>query len=570
MLDLHEGVLVAERYRIVRELARGGMGVVYVATDTKFDLPIALKVAGGREVGQAPAIRARFRQEARLANILGRSPGFVRVNDWGEVEPNGRLYLAMDLVKGGRELDLGAGGLAARLELLLEAARIVARAHELGVIHRDLKPANFLVDGEGRLHLTDFGIAKQVGVEEEPTAGMGLTLTGTAMGTPYYMAPEQFEDAKTVDVRADVYSLGVMLFLALAGRVPFTGDNPSQVLATQMRVRFEGKQPPRPRDFAKDLPPGLDEVCARAIALDPARRYAKADDLIDAIEATGWRSKVAAGPARASGRVAGSGSNLATVLEPPPTGGAEAAGPARDAPTEVAGPRGDTTATSPGTPRTCPACGFRGLRGGMCSQCGVDVDAHEAAVQRRQKKAHEERAQATISTAPAPPLPPPRFGAEHGAGIQYDSGIAIPKSVWFVLGAMVMVAVGVSLMPKAGGTRGPRPTTVAAAPGTGGPARPRERPLALEDMPEEDRWQVAFVGDLHRAWRAKAAADPELASTEDMWSVLAAHADLERAAISLQVRCHRDGDQAVTEAEAKGWTLRARGDGPVEVVVPLE
>ncbi len=230
-----EQTLLANRYRLERQLARGGMGAVYLAWDQKFDRPVALKVAepGAMNVEH---FKARFRREARIGDFLGRSPGFVRALDWGEL-PGSRLYLAMDLVPYARTLDLCSGGIHERLARLAGAAELVARAHARGVIHRDLKPANFLVGTDGSVFLADFGLAKRVGEDQsdDPLVSSTFTTrTGIGFGTPDFMAPEQFEDAKTADMRADVYSLGVMLFFALTGDLPFKGKAPSEIMRVQM------------------------------------------------------------------------------------------------------------------------------------------------------------------------------------------------------------------------------------------------------------------------------------------------------------------------------------------------
>ncbi len=206
----------------------------------------------------------------------------MRALDWGELGAT-QLYLVMDLVEGARTLDLVSGSLPERLGRLRAAAALVAHAHGAGVIHRDLKPSNFLVGSDGQVRLADFGLAKARG-EVEPEATAGLTLTGIGMGTAPYMPPEQFDDVKTVDERADVYALGVMLFLALTkGKLPFEGSA-SALLQKQLRVR-EGRAPlPRPRDHDASVAAALDALCASAIALDRAQRLPSATALVAGID----------------------------------------------------------------------------------------------------------------------------------------------------------------------------------------------------------------------------------------------------------------------------------------------
>ncbi|MCO5167313.1 MAG: protein kinase [Planctomycetes bacterium] len=263
--QLPPGTRVAGRYVVAQVLGRGGGGAVYAAVDTRFGRAVALKVAALDD----PESVERFQREARLGNRLGQaSPGLVRCHDWGEVAP-GRLFLVMDLVDGARPLELTRGPLAARLELLERAALLVAELHDLGIVHRDVKPSNFLVDRDERVFLSDLGLAKDLraagGAEEL------LTRAGDALGTPAFMAPEQFEGAAQADERADVYALGVMLFIALTGRPPFLGD-PMRVIAAQVRVAQGVAPPPRPAALVPDLPPALDALCARALSFDPAAR----------------------------------------------------------------------------------------------------------------------------------------------------------------------------------------------------------------------------------------------------------------------------------------------------------
>jgi hypothetical protein len=449
----------------------------------------------------------------------------VRVFDWGEVEPTGRLFMAMDLVKDAAELDLRTGTLIERIGRLVDAAKIVAAAHAVGVIHRDLKPANFLVATDGSIHLTDFGISKNLADPEDeaakdPALGMGLTVTGMAMGTPYYMSPEQFEDAKSVDARGDVYALGVMLFLALAGRLPYTGDNASQVLSTQMKVRYEGRKAPRVIDHLPGVPPALDAVCSKAMALDPAQRYPSVEAFVAALERIDWRKALAStapagGAARASGKriqVGGSASsNEPTMSEPPP------GGDLRDAKTELDTTRTGADRLGGGAPKgpACAACGGA-MQGEYCAKCGLHAN-DAAAMARKQSKRHEERAAATMSTAPAPPPAPLRPQREVGAGVSHEAGISIPNSVWFVIGILICVAVGVRLLPTppAGkkddpGRTGPPPNVASPNPTTATPpGPPHGKTVPLEDVLDQVRAEHDLAQLVHAAWRARAVAKPD-------------------------------------------------------------
>lgn len=270
------GTLVAGRYRVVGPLARGGMGMVYQAEDTRFGAPVALKVAT-LSGGVYELFRARVQREARIGYLLGRSEGLVRALDWGEITPRETLFVVMDLVEGARPLDICRGEREERLRILLAAATLVARVHGHGVVHRDVKPANFLVSREGRIHLADFGEAKDAREEAIGPGDTHLTRTGMTLGTPLYMPPEQFEDPRSVDARADVYALGVMLYQALTGTLPYQAPNTLQLLCRLLQAR-DGVAPPAPppRDVDPTVTPELERLCLSALALDRERRLASA------------------------------------------------------------------------------------------------------------------------------------------------------------------------------------------------------------------------------------------------------------------------------------------------------
>ncbi|HZU98240.1 MAG TPA: serine/threonine-protein kinase [Planctomycetota bacterium] len=276
---------IADRYTLVSELGKGGMGAVHLALDEKFGERVALKLAA---YGGNQEFLRRFEREAKIGNKLGKLPGVVRALDWGQVGDGERVYLAMDLVEGAKPLDLKTGALEERVARLRAAASVVAQVHEKGIIHRDLKPANFLQGADGTISLADFGLAKITGQSDPGTARVApmLTQAGTAMGTPPFMPPEQFEDAGNVTARADVYALGVMLYMALTdGALPFEGGSVMAIVQQHDRVQRGSTPMPRARDENPGVPEALDALCSKALELDQAKRLGSVAELVGGLDA---------------------------------------------------------------------------------------------------------------------------------------------------------------------------------------------------------------------------------------------------------------------------------------------
>jgi serine/threonine-protein kinase len=250
------GELIADRYRIVGLLGRGGMGEVYRADDLKLEQPVALKFLP-EALQRDPELLARFYNEVRMARQVSHA-AVCRVHDIGEVE--GTAFLSMEFVDGEdlafllKRIGRLPGDKA--IDVARQISAGLAAAHARGVLHRDLKPANIMLDGEGRARITDFGLA-----------GLADSLRGadTRSGTPAYMSPEQLE-GREVTARSDVYALGLVLYELVTGRRAFDGRSLGEILRQREML------PPRPMELAPDMDPRLDAVIWRCLERDPSRR----------------------------------------------------------------------------------------------------------------------------------------------------------------------------------------------------------------------------------------------------------------------------------------------------------
>ena len=259
-------------YRIEGVFERGGMGVVYRAVDPDLDREVALKIIAPEHTQNASAV-ARFKSECRLAASI-EHPNIVPIHRGGESD--GRLYLAMRFVPGTnlrKIIDRGPMDLPRVASIIGQVGAALDAAHDAGLVHRDVKPANILVTGtkdKPQVYLTDFGLTKQLGSVAE---GEALTREGGWVGTPDYVAPEQIQGHK-VDRRADVYSLGCVLFEMLTGHVAYEKDSDMAKLWAHVT-----DPPPLPRTLRPDLPGAFDDIVARATAKEPGHRYATAGGL---------------------------------------------------------------------------------------------------------------------------------------------------------------------------------------------------------------------------------------------------------------------------------------------------
>src|ERR687884_1702842 len=284
------------RYRVVRKLGTGGMANVYLAEDQELGRRVAIKMLDERHAQDEQFVE-RFRREAKNAAGLSH-PNIVSIYDRGEAE--GTYYIAMEYLEGRslKELILSRGPAPARVAIdytrqILGALRF---AHRNGIVHRDIKPHNVLVDSEGRLKVTDFGIAR--------AGASQMTEAGSIVGTAQYLSPEQAKGAP-VDQTSDLYSVGVLLYELLTGVVPFSGDTPVEIA-----MKHLSSVPEPPSAKRAEIPRELDLIVMRALAKDPSERYQTADEM----DADLARVARGAGVSSATEEAA-----TAIISRPPPT-----------------------------------------------------------------------------------------------------------------------------------------------------------------------------------------------------------------------------------------------------------
>jgi serine/threonine protein kinase len=265
-----KGTMVDERYQLDRKIGSGGMADVWLAEDTELDRNVAIKILHDRFAQDGEFVQ-RFQREAQSAAGL-QHPNVVGIFDRGSFRDS--YFIAMEYVDGPSLKDLVKGGMGTKDAIdftrqILHAARF---AHRKGIIHRDLKPQNVLIDDEGRARVADFGIAR--GGENSD-----ITATGSVMGTAQYLSPEQAQGKPTTP-RSDIYSIGVILYEALTGRVPFEGDS-----AVAVALKQVSEAPRRPSAINPKIPPALDAVVMRALAKDPDARFKDADAFLRGLDA---------------------------------------------------------------------------------------------------------------------------------------------------------------------------------------------------------------------------------------------------------------------------------------------
>jgi tRNA A-37 threonylcarbamoyl transferase component Bud32 len=336
--SVREGQVVAGKYRIERVLGAGGMGIVVAAHHLQLDAKVALKFLRPEALSNRETV-ARFAREARAAAKI-KSEHVARVLDVGTLD-DGAPYMVMEHLDGhdlaGWLREKGRLSVDLAVDFALQACEAVAEAHVLGIVHRDLKPSNLFIirlpDGQLSVKVLDFGISKVPG--GSATAGGAVTSTAATMGSPLYMSPEQMHSASSVDARADLWALGVVVYEMLAGVPPFAGESLPEVCAMILR-----STPRRLEDLRSDLPHGLGSVVEKALQKDRDHRFRDVGELAARLAPFGSDG------ARVSAR------RIAGVFEMAeasvPGSGAAARAPAREYEATSAAP--ESTLAAPGLP----------------------------------------------------------------------------------------------------------------------------------------------------------------------------------------------------------------------------
>jgi serine/threonine-protein kinase len=264
--------VLGRRYEIRRVLGSGGMGMVFQAHDRDLDEPVALKILRPEIASMDPQILERFKTEIRVARRIAHR-NVVRTYDFGDAD--GIKFISMEFIQGMTLKQLfrskGALPLGVGLRIAKQAASGLVAAHDMGVVHRDVKPHNIMLTPQSEVKIMDFGIVR----DTTKSAESGMTQTGTIIGTPDYMSPEQAMGKGDLDHRSDVYSFGVVLYEMFTGVLPFRGDTPISIAMKHIR-----EEPKPPRAVNPKIPPELEAIIQKAMRKAPEARYPRMADML--------------------------------------------------------------------------------------------------------------------------------------------------------------------------------------------------------------------------------------------------------------------------------------------------
>ncbi len=427
-LLLKTGDLLAGKYRIEHLIGRGGMGAVFAANHEILLQRVAVKVLLEGMSGH-PEVVSRFLNEARAAARIN-SEHIARVMDVGKLD-SGMPFIVLEYLDGADLMQLveqrGALPVDEAIDYVLQALDALASAHAMGVVHRDLKPANVFVvrrpNGAGHVKVLDFGISKMT--QPIPGDSGGMTSTKAMLGTPYYMSPEQLRSSRSVDVRTDIWSMGIILHQILTGQLPYTGDNYGELFAKILEQDAPGIRILRP-----DLPPELEQVVWHCLQRKPEHRFSNVAELAMAL-----RPFATMRSAASFERIQQTMPQLLTAPPPglgtgpgaPPFGLGTGAGSA---------PRPWPGAQAQGVPQSSPSIGSG--TAGMGTGPGVPPQ-------------HQQPAMSALRTPGPGDRPPGTTGGAWGAQSTQDAAPAPAKSGWLgvagvgVLIGLVVLGIGVAV-----------------------------------------------------------------------------------------------------------------------------
>jgi serine/threonine-protein kinase len=477
-MQLAPGAIVGGKYRIDGFLGAGGMGVVLSATHLELDAPVAIKIVRD-DLAKDERIVSRLLFEARAAARM-RSAHIVRVLDVAHLD-SGAPYIVMEYLEGSDLhsvlAERGVLSIREAIHHVLQACEGLAEAHGLGIVHRDLKPENLFLatTPEGVvLKILDFGISKDIAPTIESDHCSTLTKDGSAVGSPYYMSPEQMRVSPSLDARADIWSLGAILFELLTGKCPFEADSPAE-LCTKVLV----DDAPSLRSFSNRAPAELDTIVLRCLQKDPSARFQSVTDLADAL-----RDFVAEADRAAAGHAAADSAAFESRLVDPK--------PAELRPIEAAATEPTPTNFTPGEPS--PALAARKLRYAWLGVSALLVSAAFGywrfwGTTETPERLADHRASAVTLSAGAPPVPrqepspkrqaPPVASPSPSPSVTVSVVVAPPASA------------AITAPASAASPRATAPRHAAAGPRFYTPRRERE-PEPVETPPDTDSPETRY------------------------------------------------------------------------------